>query len=119
MRSLQDSLGAFDARRVRLVAISVDPPEINREHCRKQGYTYTLLSDTKSEAIRRYDLEHPGGGPGGVDISRPAEFLVDSTGTVRWVNLTDSILVRARPGQILKAVDDLGLASGRSTSSGP
>jgi len=119
LRSLQDSLGAFDARRVRLVAISVDPPEINREHCRKQGYTYTLLSDTKSEAIRRYDLEHPGGGPGGVDISRPAEFLVDSTGTVRWVNLTDSILVRSRPGQILKAVDDLGLASGRSTSSGP
>ena len=113
MRSLQDSLGEFDSRRVRLVAISVDPPEINLEHCRKQGYTYTFLSDTKSEAIRAYDLAHAGGGPGGADIGRPAEFLIDSTGTVRWVNLTDSILVRARPEQILKEVDGLGLATPR------
>ena len=111
MRSLEDKLGEFDARRVRLLAISVDPPETNREHCRKQGYTYTFLSDTNSEVIRRYDLVHAGGGPAGADISRPAEFLIDSTGTVRWVNLTGSILVRARPEPILKAVDDLGLAS--------
>jgi len=110
LRSLEDSHGEFDARRVRLVAISVDPPEINRDHCRKQGYTYTFLSDMKSEVIRLYDLEHAGGGPGGTDISRPAEFLIDATGTVRWANLTKSFIVRARPEEILKAVDDLGLA---------
>lgn len=102
--------GAGTASGVRLVAISVDPPEINREHCRKQGYTYTFLSDSKAEVIRRYDLLHAGAGPGGSDVSRPAEFLIDSTGTVRWVNLTESYVVRARPDRILKAVDDLGLA---------
>ncbi len=110
MRSLEEQLGEFEARGVRLVAISVDPPEINREHCRKQGYTYTFLSDTKSEVIRRYDLVHAGAGQDGGDVARPAEFLIDSTGTVRWVNLTHSLAVRARPEQILKAVDDLGLA---------
>jgi len=47
--------------------------------------------------------------PGGTDISRPAEFLIDSQGTVRWANLTDSIAVRARPEQVLKVVDDLKL----------
>ena len=111
MRSLEDNRREFDARRVRLVAISVDPPEINRDHCRKQGYTYTFLSDPKSEVIRLYDLEHAGGGPGGTDISRPAEFLIDSTGTVRWANLTKSFIVRARPEEILRAVDELGLAA--------
>ena len=111
MRSLEEHLGEFDARRVRLVAISVDAPEINRDHCREQGYTFTFLSDTNADVIRRYDLVHPGAGPGGKDVARPAEFLIDSTGTVRWVNLTESLAVRARPAQILKAVDDLGPAS--------
>ena len=100
----------FDSRGVRLVAISVDPPEINRPHCQKQGYTYTFLSDTKAEVIRRYDLLHAGGGPNG-DIARPAEFLVDSKGIVRWVNLTEDYKVRARPEQVLEAMAKLGLAS--------
>ena len=111
MRSFEKRLYDFDARGVRLVAISVDPPEVNRSHCQAQGYTYTFLSDPKAEAIRRYDLLHTGGGPGGIDIARPAEFLVDASGTVRWINLTDDIRVRARPEQALEAIDKLGLAT--------
>lgn len=101
----------FKARGVRLAAISVDPPEINREHCRKQGYTFTFLSDPKAEVIRRYDLLHAHAGPDGQDISRPAEFLIDSTSVVRWVNLTNSVIVRAHPEQVLNVIDSLGLAS--------
>ena len=105
MRSFQQRLGEFDARGVRVVVISNDPPEVNRPHRDKHGYTFPLLSDPACEVIRRYDLLHPGGGPGGTDISRPAEFLIDATGTVRWVNLTESATVRARPGEVLKAFD--------------
>jgi peroxiredoxin len=61
--------------------------------------------------IRAYDLLHAGAGPQGTDIARPAEFLVDATGTIRWVNLTESIAVRLRPEQILKVIDDLRPAS--------
>ncbi len=109
MRGFEEHLGEFKARHVELLAISVDPPEVSRAHARKQGYTFTFLSDPKAEVIRRYDLLHTGGGPEHTDISRPAEFLVDSTGTIRWVNLTESILVRARPEEVLKAIDELGL----------
>ena len=94
-----------------VVAISVDPQETNRELCRTQGYTFTFLSDTTADVTRRYDLLHVGGGPDGSDISRPAEFLVDATGTVRWANLTKSVAVRARPEQVLAAIDELGLAA--------
>jgi peroxiredoxin len=51
--------------------------------------------------IRRYDLVHAGAGIEGQDIARPAEFLVDSSGIVRWVNLTENYWVRARPEQML------------------
>ena len=61
--------------------------------------------------IRRYDLLDSAAGPEGADVARPAEFLIDAAGTVRWMNLTESIAVRARPDQVLKAMDDLGLVS--------
>jgi hypothetical protein len=50
---------------------------------------------------------HAGGGIEGEDIARPAEFLVDSSGIVRWVNLTENYWVRARPEQILEVANTL------------
>ena len=87
-------------------------PEINRRQRQKLGYTYTFLSDPKAEAIRRYDLLHGGAGPKGTDIARPAEFLIDPSGTIRWVNLTENIAVRARPEQVLKAFDEMQTKAG-------
>ncbi len=108
MRSFEQKLSDFTTRGVPVLAISVDPPETNRVHCRKQGYTYTFLSNPRAEIIRRYGVLHPGAGPGHKDIARPAEFVVDSTGTVRWTNFTEDVRVRARPEEVLKAIDDLG-----------
>jgi peroxiredoxin len=110
LRSFQRRLSDFDARGLRIVGISVDPPEINRRQSQKLGYTFPLLSDPKAEVIRRYDVLHRGAGPKGTDIARPAEFLIDSNGIVRWVNLTDNIAVRARPEQVLSAFDQIGSA---------
>jgi peroxiredoxin len=103
LRSIQTSLAKFEEVGIRPVAISVDSPEESRDLCRKAGYTFPFLSDPKAEAIRLYDLVHAGAGEGGRDIARPAEFLLDSGGTVRWVNLTENYWVRARPEQILEA----------------
>jgi peroxiredoxin len=84
------------------VAISVDTPETTRELCAKAGYTYTFLSDPNAEVIRRYDILHRGAGPNGQDIARPAEYLLDASGTIRWLNLTEDYRVRARPEQIIE-----------------
>lgn len=101
MRGIEKSLDSFNAQGIRPVAISVDPPEASRNLAQQSGYTFPLLSDQNGEAIRRYDLVHAGAGEHGQDISRPAEFLVDSSGTVRWVHLTENYWVRARPEQVL------------------
>ena len=58
--------------------------------------------------IRQYGVLHPKGGPDDHDIARPAEFLVDPSGMIRWANLTDDIRVRARPDDVLAAIDRLG-----------
>ena len=92
---------------IRPVAISVDAPEVSRELVQKSGFTFTFLSDSRLEAIRPYDLVHAGAGEEGRDIARPAEFILDSTGTVRWVNLTENYWVRARPEDILEAAKAL------------
>ena len=47
--------------------------------------------------IRRYDVANG-------DAARPAEFLLDANGVVRWRNLTTSTFVRARPEQMLAAI---------------
>ena len=87
---------------IRPVAISIDTPEESRDLAQKQGYTFTFLSDRNADVIRRYDLAHKGAGIHGEDIARPAEFLIDSTGTVRWINLTENYWIRARPEQVLE-----------------
>jgi peroxiredoxin len=89
------------------VAISVDSSEQSRNLREQSGYTFTFLSDPNADVIRRYDLIHAGAGEGGRDIARPAEFLVDSSGTVRWVNMTENYWVRARPEQIMEAAKAL------------
>jgi peroxiredoxin len=88
---------------VQPLAISVDSPEESRELARKAGYTYPLLSDPNADVIKRYGILHQGAGMAGRDIARPAEFLVDRGGVVRWRNLTGDLRVRARPEQMLAA----------------
>ena len=102
LRGIEKSLDKLSEVGIRPVAISVDAPDVSRNLAQNQGYTFPLLSDQNVEVIRRYDLVHAGAGENGHDIARPAEFLLDSTGTVRWINLTENYWIRARPEQVLE-----------------
>src|SRR5437870_3847130 len=95
---MQRSLSRLTDAGIRVVAISVDPPDTSRDFGLRSGFTFTLLSDPELDATRRYDVLDQQEG-----VARPAEFLVDSAGIVRWRNLTESYYVRARPEQILEA----------------
>ena len=90
-----------------MLGLSVDSPAESQKLSQSRGYTFPILSDPKAEIIRQFGVLHPKGGEAGRDIARPAEFLVDANGTIRWANLTDDIRVRARPEAVLKALDRL------------
>jgi peroxiredoxin len=85
----------------------VDPPQVSADLRRKASLTFTLLCDPNLDVIRRYGLLHAAAGPDGHDISRPAEFLVDRSGTVRWENFTEDIRVRPRADEMLAAARDI------------
>jgi peroxiredoxin len=112
LRSFEKALPGFDSRKIRVIAISVDTPAESQKLRESEGYTFPILSDAKDEVIRRWDLVHAHGGVGGADIARPAEFLIDARGRVRWVNLTDDVVVRARPQEVLQAFDGMTEAGG-------
>ncbi len=93
---------------MKVVAVSVDSPEITKPHVEKRGYPFIFLSDEKAEVIKRYDLLHPAGFQG-KDISRPGEFLIDPSGVIRWRDLTENYRVRVKGEDILKGLDQLGV----------
>jgi peroxiredoxin len=99
-RGIQQHLADFSAMGVRPVVISIDPPDVSRALSREAGYTFTFLSDRSLAAIHRYDVANDA-------EARPAEFLLDSAGIVRWRNLTNNMFVRARPAQMLEAIRTL------------
>lgn len=109
MRSFEKALPEFDSRHIRVIAISVDSPADSEKLRQSRGYTFPILSDSNDDVIRRWDLVHPHGGVDGADIARPAEFLIDSSGKIRWVNLTDDVVVRARPERVLEEFDEMNL----------
>jgi len=83
----------------------VDSPEASRKLCQSRSYTFPFLSDPNAATIRAYGVLHPHGGEGGRDIARPAEFLVDPSGTIQWENLTENLLARLRPETVLHVLD--------------
>jgi peroxiredoxin len=82
----------------------VDPPEVSATLRRRASLTFTFLSDPNLDVIRRYGLLHAAAGPDGHDISRPAEFLIDRSGIVRWENFTEDVRVRPRAQEMLAVV---------------
>lgn len=84
------------------IAISVDPPETNRELIAQHGFTFPILSDPKLDAIRSYDLVHENAVEEGVSVARPGEFLIDSSCTVHWLNLTENYWLRANPEDVIE-----------------
>lgn len=86
---------------MRVVSISVDDPKTTKDLSQKAGYTFTMLSDPGAEVARRYDLYHAGAGVKGAAVARPAEFVLDRGGVVRWRNLTEDYRVRARAEEML------------------
>ena len=107
MRSIEQNLDKFREARIHPIAISVDSPETSRNLAQEQGYSFPILSDPDAAVTRQYDLVHAGAGANGENIARPAEFLIDTSGTVRWLNLTENYWVRARPEEVLEVAQSL------------
>ncbi len=96
LHDVQSYTRAFADADILPVAISSDAPDVTGRLRQEAGYTFAFLSDPGSDLIRRLDLLNEDG-----TTARPADFLLDTGGTVRWRMLTSDYYVRPRPNQIL------------------
>ena len=93
---------------VRVLAVSVDPPEVSARFRKGLAADFTFLSDVKGELLGRLGLLHRGG-YGGRDVAVPAAMLVDKQGIVRWVYKPELGHLRMRPEDVFGAMERLTL----------
>jgi hypothetical protein len=81
---LQENLNTFQSNNVQICAISYDPVEVLQTFSEKHGITYPLLSDTRSDIIRKFGIlntlvpeDHAWYG-----VPFPGTYIVDENGKV-------------------------------------
>jgi peroxiredoxin len=72
-----------------VVAISVDKPEKSRELSDKLKRPFPILSDVDHKVIDAYDLYNVDG-----KISKPATYILDTGGIVRWSFFEEDYKIR-------------------------
>jgi peroxiredoxin Q/BCP len=80
-----------------VVAISVDKPEKSRELSDKLKLPYPILSDVDHRVIDAYDLYNADG-----KISKPATYVIDTKGVVRWSFFEEDYKIRPLDDVILE-----------------
>ena len=108
LQGLQSRINEIHALDAEVLAVSVDPPEINAQVIRKHGLGFPVLTDHNREAMDRFGLRHDDGGIEGDAIFRPAVFVLDRDGRILWRRLTDDWRVRVRPDEILDVLEQAG-----------
>jgi peroxiredoxin Q/BCP len=86
-----------------VVAISVDKPEKSRELSQKLKLPFPILSDVDHKVIDAYDLYNQSG-----KISKPATYVIDSKGVVRWAFFDEDYKVRPLDDVIIEELKKIG-----------
>ncbi len=87
------------------MAVSTDSVESLRVF-KDEKLDVTLLSDSGRQVISQYGLVHPKA-HGGKDIARPATFVIDKEGIVRWMKVAPNIMQRPAPEEVIGALEKL------------
>lgn len=117
-------LPELDRFGVTMVALSKDSVEDAAYNKRRDGLSFTLLSDPDLAVIRRYGIEHQKaaefskGGftlfgiplalvPSIRSMAIPTTLLVDEDGIIRWIDQTDDYRLRSDERRVLSAIEEV------------
>jgi hypothetical protein len=103
---LRDAHEKFEAAGLKLYAISYDDQVILTEFAQKQRIPFPLLSDVKSEVIRRYGILNDQVGPGDIPlygIPYPGTYVTDEDGVVIAKFFHDTYKKRDSPETLIDA----------------
>jgi peroxiredoxin len=84
MGQLQQEIGRFEEKGVRILGISVDSPWSHKAWAEERGIEFSLLSDFGREVVEEYGVKHEAGFP------ERSYFVIDREGVVRAKKVEDS-----------------------------
>lgn len=104
--SFQSAIQRLNGMNAKVVAISRDQPFANKAFATANGLEFPIGSDYTLDVIKAYDVvfENFAGLPGYTTSSR-ATFVIDSTGTVAYVHVTENPGVEPNYDEIYAAVE--------------
>ena len=91
-----------------MLAICADSVEDNAGAVERAKLEFPILSDPDLVAADAFDLRHKEASIDRVsDIARPAVFILDRDGVVRWKQITDNWRVRVRAKDVLEQLSSI------------
>lgn len=84
----------------------MDSPEAHALFSKKLDPHFILLSDQNREVIKIYGLVHAKAYQDS-DIARPATFLIDKQGQVRWAHISSNFIVRPDPDEVVRRLKEM------------
>ena len=105
MCTFRDSLASLESLDAQIVGISVDAPFSNRAFAEQNKLTFPLLSDFSREVSQNYcGLYQDFSGLKSYTASKRSVFVLDTSGIVQYVWITDNPGVEPAYGEIEKAL---------------
>lgn len=84
--SIRDAFPHFDALNIKVLGVSIDPPESHKKFAEKYKLPFTLLSDTHKKVVTRYGVWGEKKFMGReYDGTIRSSFLIDPTGTIEKI----------------------------------
>jgi peroxiredoxin len=102
---LEKHSGEFDAKGVRIVAVSLDDLEDSKKTQDRFPHL-TILSDHDQSLARAADVIGPHHSPTGEITVSPTTVILDKAGAVRWVFRPDRYTTRLSPQDLLAEIDE-------------
>lgn len=103
---LQQAYGEFQEQNTGILAISNEDTERGSTLAHDLGLSYPILADSERDVIVEYGVFHQNE-PKSRPISRPATFIIDGEGTIRYRYVGEDAADRPATGDLLAYVRDL------------
>ncbi len=102
---------ALEQRGYRVTLISPQPSDNTEELAQRFDVSFDFYVDAGGAAADILGIKHVGGTPAGIalgydgDTVLPTVIITDSSGVVRWLDLTDNYRIRPEPATFLEVID--------------
>jgi peroxiredoxin len=101
---LETHLQDFESRNARIIAVSIEGPDLARQT--QADFPHLLvLSDSERSLAGAAEVLHAHSAPDGGDTSAPTTILLDRDGKVCWLFRPTRHLRRLSPSEVAAALD--------------